>query len=114
MSIKYTILVRDEQHLWFLEKGIPVFDILDWFSPQSISDKEGNSIKSGFPLVPITFETDLGWNFTSSIENGKFLISERSQSRPGTHQFLKEAGVKPGDQIQIEKLNEFTFKLCKI
>ncbi|MCK6602740.1 MAG: hypothetical protein L6Q77_13070 [Bacteroidetes bacterium] len=114
MSIKHSILVRDEQHLWFLEKGIPVFDILEWFSPQSISDKAGNSIKPGLPLHPVTFMTDLGWSFSAAIENGKFLISERSQSRPGTYQFLKAAGVKPGDQIQIEKLDEFTFRLCKI
>lgn len=114
MPLTHRISVRDEQHLWFLEKGIPVFDILEWFSPQSITDREGNTFRAGLKPKPAIFETDLGWTFSSYIEKGKFLIAERSQTRPGTFLFLKEAGIKPGDSIQIEKLNEFTFRLCKI
>lgn len=105
-----TIPIKDEQQLWLLEKSIPVFDCLEFFPKTSVKKADGSGWVE--PLVPITFETDVGWSFSTVIEYGKFIISERSQSRPGTTLYLKESGAKPGDKIQLYKLETHRFLLC--
>lgn len=107
----FQLKIKDENQLWFLEKNIPVFDCLEFFEKDSIVDKEGNPMKPGSEPRKNTFETDLGWSFESFIEKGKFYISERSLSRPGTAKFIKESALKIGDSISIEKVEQYKFKL---
>jgi hypothetical protein len=106
----YSIKITDQQKLWFLLKNISVFDCIEWFNSQSIVKTAELNAESA-DLRKITFETDLGWSFDSFIEAGKFIISERSVSRPGTTKYLTDAGASVGDILHIRKVNDFTFTL---
>ncbi|NUQ81973.1 MAG: hypothetical protein HUU10_10215 [Bacteroidetes bacterium] len=104
-TMTHRIRVRDDQHLWLLEKNIPVFDILEWFPAGTVDDAKSGTGE------PVLFETSLGWSFRSVIEKSGFFISERSSSRPGTTRFIRESGLKPGQTLVIQKTGPQTFLL---
>ncbi|MDX2128298.1 MAG: hypothetical protein SFU91_04610 [Chloroherpetonaceae bacterium] len=102
-----TFSVKSQDDLWFYEKQINLFDILEFFPFDAIGngEKEGKLIK---------IETDLGWSFETDIERGKFCFRKKSKSQPGTGKWVVESGLKAGDQIALEKLGEYHFRLYKI
>lgn len=106
----FSIKITDQQKLWFLLKNISVFDCIEMFHRQSIV-KISEITDSPETYRKNVFETDLGWTFESFIEAGKFIISERSASRPGTTLYLTESGASVGDILHITKTDDFKFSV---
>lgn len=101
-----TLPVKSQEDVWFYEKQINLFDILDFFPPDAIENAQGEGKK-------LLIETDLGWSFETDIEKGKFCFRKKSKSMPGTGKWVVESGLKPGDLIGIEKLGDYRYKLFK-
>ncbi|MCS7212334.1 MAG: hypothetical protein NZ844_11995 [Chloroherpetonaceae bacterium] len=101
------IPVRTQEELWFFEKQINLFDILEFFPFDAIGKKDGT------PGKTLIIETDLGWSFETDIEHGKFCFRKKSKSMPGTGKWVVESGLKVGDIICLEKLGEYHYKLYK-
>jgi hypothetical protein len=69
-----TFEVKTEEEVWFYEKQINLFDVLEFFPFDAIgtAEKEGKLLK---------IETDLGWSFETDIEKGKFCFRKKSKSQ---------------------------------
>lgn len=106
MTNIHHIPVKSDEDVWFLEKQINVFDFLDFF-PRSSLAKEN---KKGELLH---FETDLGWSFDTDIESKSFALRQKSKTRPGTGKWVRESDLKPGDKVNIEKLDDYRYRLYK-
>jgi hypothetical protein len=100
------IPVESQEEVWFFEKQINLFDILDFFPPDAIETANGEGKK-------LLIETDLGWSFETDIEKGKFCFRKKSKSMNGTGKWVIESGLKAGDTICIEKLGDYHYKLFK-
>lgn len=98
--------VKSKEDVWFYEKQINLFDILDFFPFDSIESAHGEGKK-------LLIETDLGWSFETDIERGKFCFRKKSKSMNGTGKWVAESGLKPGETICIEKLADYHYKLFK-
>lgn len=101
------IPVKSQDDIWFFEKQINLFDILDFFPLDAIQKKDGAAGKM------LKIETDLGWSFETDIEYGKFCFHKKSKSMNGTGKWVVESGLKAGDFICIEKIGEYHYKLFK-
>jgi hypothetical protein len=102
------IPVKSQEEIWFFEKQINLFDVLDFFPSDAIETKDGLHGKS------LLIETDLGWSFETDIERGKFCFRKKSKSMNGTGKWVSESGLLAGDHICIEKLNDYHYRLFKI
>lgn len=100
------IPVKSKEELWFLEKQINLFDILEFFPPDAIESEAGHG-------KPLLIETDRGWSFETDIEKGKFAFRKKSKSMPGTGKWVAESELRPGDLICIEKLGAYHYRLFK-
>ncbi|NTW49243.1 MAG: hypothetical protein HGB19_05855 [Chlorobiales bacterium] len=100
------IPVKSEEEVWFLEKQINLFDILDFFPIDAVESANGHG-KS------LLIETDRGWSFVTDIEKGKFAFRKKSKSMPGTGKWVVESELKPGDVVCIEKLGSYHYRLFK-
>ncbi|MFN3821670.1 MAG: hypothetical protein ACK4OO_04995 [bacterium] len=102
-----------ERNLWFLERSIPLYDILDFFPPDALGPPNfGKKLASNRRGTPLTIETDLGWSFTTDIASDQKIFRNSSRQR-GTGRWVKEAQLKPGDYIVIEKLSPYHYRLSK-
>ena len=99
---KTTIDVTSENH-WFLERQLNVFDFLELFPPDAISREDTRGI-------PVTFQTDLAFDFESDIDREKMQLRNRSRHK-GWMKWTTEHGLNPGDRIVIERIGERTFSL---
>ncbi|MBC8043525.1 MAG: hypothetical protein IAF08_08770 [Rhizobacter sp.] len=99
--------VKSQEDVWFYEKQLNLFDVLDFFPPDAIESKTGEHGK------PLTIETDLGWSFDTDIERGKFCFRKKSKSSDGTGKWVQASGLKAGDRIVIEKTGDRTYRLSK-
>jgi hypothetical protein len=100
------IPVKSQEEVWFYEKQINLFDILDFFPLDAIASAKGEGKK-------MLIETDLGWSFETDIERGKFCFRKKSKSMNGTGKWVVDSGLKAGEWICIEKLSDYHFKLFK-
>lgn len=100
------IPVKSEDDVWFLEKQLNLFDILDFFPADAVESEKGHG-------KPLFIETDQGWSFESDIEKGKFAFRKKSKSMPGTGKWVIESELRPGDIICIEKLGDYHYRLFK-
>ncbi len=107
MSDTRKLAVKSQDDVWFFEKQINLFDILDFFPPDAIEAKDGTHGKE------LLIETDLGWSFKTDIERGKFCFRKKAKSAPGTGKWVVESGLAAGDSICIEKLSEYHYRLVK-
>lgn len=100
-----------EHNLWFLEKGIPLFEILDFFPPSAIGHpRYGKQNLPGKKGVLLTIETDQGWSFTTDIATDSKTFRNSSLTR-GSGRWVKEAQLKPGDYIVLQRLGEYRYRL---
>lgn len=99
--------MRSDEEVWFFEKQINLFDILEFFPPDAIGTKDGT------PGKMLRIKTDLGWSFETDIEYGKFCFRKKAKSMLGTGKWVLESGLKAGDYICLEKLGEYHYKLYK-
>lgn len=100
------ILVKSQEDVWFYEKQLNLFDILDFFPTDAIEATHGEGKK-------LLIETDLGWSFETDIEKGKFCFRKKSKSMNGTGKWVAESGLKAGNAICIQKLGDYHYKLFK-
>jgi hypothetical protein len=91
------IPIKSQEEVWFYEKQLNLFDILDFFPTDAIETAHGEGKK-------LLIETDLGWSFETDIEKGKFCFRKKSKSMNGTGKWVIESGLKAGDTICIENL----------
>lgn len=102
-----------ERNLWFLERAIPLFDILDFFPPDTLGPPNlGKKLSTARRGTSLTIETDLGWSFTTDIASDQKIFRNSSRQR-GTGRWVREAQLKPGDFIVIEKLSPYHYRLSK-
>ena len=91
------------ENLWFLERYLNVFDLLDFFPADALSAKEVRG-------VPVLFQTDLDFEFQSDIDGEKMQLRNRSRHK-GWMKWTTGHGLKPGDRIMIEKTGERSYSL---
>ncbi len=102
-----------ERNLWFLERSIPLFGLLDFFPHDSVGPPVGGQ-PSGFvsQVRRLVIETDQGWSFQTDITSDSRVFRSSSKSR-GTGRWVLGANLKPGDKIVIERLGDYQYRLSK-
>jgi len=100
-------IVVTERNLWFLERSLPLFGMLDFFPPDCVVKPTLTA-----PVRKLTIETDQGWSFSSDIAGDSKIFRNSSRNR-GTGKWVVNAELKPGDRIIIEKIGEYSYKLMK-
>jgi hypothetical protein len=95
------------ENLWFLERYLNVFDFLELFPPDAVSNIDGSHGKS------LTFVTDCGFTIESDIDRAKMQLRNRSKLH-GWTRFTSEHGLKSGDVIVLKKIAEREFSLSLI
>lgn len=107
------IPVTKENH-WFLQKNLSVFEILDFFPPDSLGGKTtADSQKLPYAVRMLTIKTDAGFSFQTDIIRGKFYFRQSARSRPGTGKWMIDRNVQPGDIICIRKISDYEYTLYK-
>jgi hypothetical protein len=101
------IPVKSQDEVWFFQKQINLFDILEFFPADAVGTADGKEGKK------LTIDTDLGWSFETDIEKGKFCFRKKSKSTLGTGRWVIESRLVAGDNICIEKLGEYHYKLYR-
>jgi len=96
-----------ERNLWFLERSLPLFGMIDFFPTDCVAKPSAVD-----PVKKLTIETDQGWSFSSDIAWDSKIFRNSSRNR-GTGRWVTNAELKPGDQIIIEKISEYTYRLMK-
>jgi hypothetical protein len=93
-----------KDNLWFLERYLNLFDVLDLFPMDAISPSE---TERGNPIV---LRTDLGFDIVSDIDRTKMQLRNRSKVH-GWTRWTKEKAIVPGDRIIIRRINEREYSL---
>ena len=110
MSTTARIPVRTSEDVWtFTERNVPLWDILEFFPPDSIGPRGPKDPPRPYEVKPITIETDLGFSFESDIQYGAWILRPRSPKQPGMMRWCKERGLEAGDTIVFESLGERRF-----
>jgi len=102
----YDIPVTEET-LWFLERYLNVFDFLELFPADAVSNSDGS------PGLPVKLQTDLGFSIETDIDRAKMQVSNRSKLH-GWMRFTTEHGLRVGDTIRIEKTGDRDYALTLI
>lgn len=105
------IRLETQEGIWFWERRFNVFDFLEFFPPESITESVPESHVPPPADVQLEFETDQGFSFRTDIIRGGFYL--RNQTR-GTRKWMALARPKPGDTIQITRTGSANFTLGKI
>ncbi len=95
------------ENLWFLERYLNVFDFLELFPLETVSNSDGS------PGQPVKLQTDLGFILESDIDRAKMQLRNRSKLH-GWMRFTTEHALAPGDIIRIERLSPQEFRLSLI
>jgi hypothetical protein len=112
MSNTARIPIRTAEDVWtFTERNVPLWDILEFFPPDSIGPRGPKDPPRPYEVKPITIETDLGFSFESDIQYGAWILRPRSPKQPGMMRWCKERGLEAGDTIVFEALGERRFEV---
>ncbi|MCC6651344.1 MAG: hypothetical protein IT348_09380 [Candidatus Eisenbacteria bacterium] len=107
MSETARIPVRSSEDVWtFTQRNVPLWDILEFFPPDSIGPRGPNDAPRPYEVKPITIETDLGWSFETDIQYGAWIFRPRSPNKPGMMKWCRERELAPGDAIVFEKAGD--------
>jgi hypothetical protein len=99
------------RNIWFLEKSIPLFGLLDFFPADSIGSPEFDRAQGvSSKARKLTIETDQEWSFTTDITSDSKVFRNKSRNR-GTGKWVVGAQLQPGDRIIIEKLEDYRYLL---
>ena len=110
MNTSARIPIRTSEDVWtFTERNVPLWDILEFFPPDSIGPRGPKDPPRPYEVLPITIETDLGFSFESDIQYGAWILRPRSPKQPGMMRWCKERGLEAGDTIVFESLGERRF-----
>jgi hypothetical protein len=110
------IPVRSDEDVWtFTQRNVPLWDILEFFPPDSIGPRGPADAPRLYEVRPVTIETDLGWSFETDIQYGAWVFRPRSPKQAGLMKWCRERGLSPGDALVFERAGErrFTLKLEK-
>lgn len=105
------ILLESQEDIWFWERRFNVFDFLELFPPDAITEPVPDAHVPAPASAQLTFETDAGFTFQTDIIRGGFYLRSQTQ---GTRKWIAASGLKPGDSIQITRLGPTTFRLSKV
>jgi len=106
------IPIRTKEDLWtFTERNVPLWDILDFFPPDSVGPRGPGDAPRPYEVKTVTLETDLAFSFESDIQFGSWIFRPRSPRQPGMMKWCRERGLEVGDEIVIEKLGDRRYKL---
>lgn len=105
------VLLETQEDIWFWERRFNVFDFLELFPAEAITESVPDTHVPPPAQVQITFETDAGFSFQSDIVRGGFYLRNQTQ---GTRKWMAVALLKPGDTIEIARISQSSFRLSKI
>jgi len=105
------ILLETQEDIWFWERRFNVFDFLELFPREAITESVPDTHVPPPAQLQITLETDAGFTFQSDIVHGGFYLRNQTQ---GTRKWMAAAHLKPGDTIEIARVYSSTFRLSKI
>jgi hypothetical protein len=103
--------VRAEDVWTFIERNVPLWDILDFFPKDCVGPRGPKDPPRPYEVKPVTIETDLGWSFETDIQFGTWVFRPRSPAQPGMMKWCRERGLTAGDAIVFERAGERSFKL---
>jgi hypothetical protein len=105
------IAVRKEDLWTFTQRNVPLWDILEFFPPDSVGPRGPGDEPRPYPVRPIVIETDLGFSFETDIQYGAWIFRPRSPKQPGMMKWCRDRGLEEGDSIVFEKTGERTYRL---
>jgi len=105
------ILFETQEDIWFWERRFNVFDFLELFPPDAITETVPDTHVPPPASVQLTFETDADFSFQTDIVRGGFYFRNQTQ---GTRRWIAASSLKPGDSIEIIRIEPTTFRLSKI
>lgn len=105
------ILLETQEDIWFWERRFNVFDFLELFPPDAITDAVPDTHVPPPAAAQLTFETDAGFSFDTDIVRGGFYLRNQTQ---GTRKWMAGAQWKPGDTVEILRLEPTRFRLSKL
>lgn len=101
------------RNLWFLERGLPLFEIRDFFPSECF----GGPAMSGGTAArrlgrKLTLDTDQGWSLETDIAPDRMTFRNCSVNR-GTGKWVRQARLKPGDRVVLERVERYRYRLLK-
>lgn len=106
------IPIRSKEDLWtFTERNVSLWDVLDFFPPDSVGARGPSDAPRPYEVKPITIDTDLGWSFETDIQFGTWMFRPRSPKLPGMMKWCRERGLEVGDAIVFERTGARRFAL---
>jgi hypothetical protein len=105
------ILLESQEDIWFWERRFNVFDFLELFPPDAITEAVPDTHVPPPASVQLSFETDAGFSFQTDIVRGGFYLRNQTQ---GTRKWVALTPLKPGDSISIAKIESASFRLSRI
>jgi hypothetical protein len=112
MPATIRILIRTREDLWtFTERNVSLWDVLDFFPPDSIGPRGPSDAPRPYEVKPVTIETDLGFSFETDIQYGTWMFRPRSPKLPGMMKWCRERGLELGDAMVFEKTGDRSFVL---
>ncbi len=98
-----------KDNLWFLQRQISIFDILEFFPMDAIG---GPGEKPDPKARLLTIRTDAGFTIQTDIRRDRLILRNRSKA-DGTGRWMMERQVKEGDYICFEKLGDYEYYMYK-
>ena len=105
------IPVRKEDVWTFTQRNVSLWDILDFFPPDTVGPRGPGDPPRPYPVRPLTVETDLGWSFEADIQFGSWVFRPRSPRQPGMMKWCRERGLEQGDALVFERLGDHRYAL---
>jgi hypothetical protein len=106
------IPIRTAADVWtFTQRNVSLWDILDFFPPDSIGPRGPSDEPRPYEVRPITIDTDLGFSFETDIQYGTWMFRPKSPKQPGMMKWCRERGLEVGDEIVIERTGERLYRL---
>lgn len=108
---KVRILLETPEDIWFWERRFNVFDFLELFPPDAITEPIPETHVPPPAQTQLTFETDAGFSFQTDIVRGGFYLRNQTQ---GTRKWVAASQLSPGDTIEIQRIEPTRFLLRKL
>ena len=105
------IRLESQEDIWFWERRFNVFDFLELFPADAITESVPDGHVPPPAAVQLNFQTDAGFAFQSDIIRGGFYLRNQTQ---GTRKWIAASALRPGDSIEIERFESNNFRLSKI
>jgi len=105
------ILLETQEDVWFWERRFNIFEFLELFPSDAITEPAPASHVPAPADLQLTFETDAGFSFQTDIIRGGFYLRNQTQ---GTRKWMAATQPKPSDTIEIARVDEMNYRLRKI